>query len=86
MSFPIGATVRSIRCGKQGTVVGYGSLMWPTSAEMSGDGGIIQAVYLVQVSPGSSSLGPACLVFHHFYCERVEETSHKGTPGGYIDP
>lgn len=56
-----GTTVRSLRNGVKGTVVGFGSLTWPTSSNMSGDGGEPQFVYLVQVAEGSSSLGPACI-------------------------
>lgn len=66
----IGTKVRSRRSEKLvGEIVGYGALQWPSGANMSGDGGIMQLVYLVQVADGSSSLGPACLVFRADFVE-----------------
>lgn len=72
---PYGTRLRSKRYVKfEGTVVGYGSLTWPNStpAGPNGDDGIPQAAYLVQVECGSSSLGPACMVFHADQVEAVD--------------
>lgn len=64
MTLPIGTLVMSTwDHRKKGTIVGYGSLVWPSSTNCGGDAGIIQLVYLVQVAEMSSSLGPACLAF-----------------------
>lgn len=57
---------------EQGTIVGYGAICWPHSENMSGDGGVMQPVYLVQMDgvPGSNSLSRACVVFR---ADRVVE-------------
>ena len=68
--FPIGTKLSSLRHKASGVVVGYGALQWPTEGDISGDGGVMQAVYLVQIARGSSSLGPACVVFR---ADQVEE-------------
>ena len=71
-----GTKVRSVRgripWGSVGIVVGYGSLVWPTSDNISGDAGIPQSVYLVQVQEGSLSLTPACVVMRTDMVEKVE--------------
>jgi hypothetical protein len=70
MTLPIGTHVRSKRNGAEGDIIGYSALAWPTSADVGGDGGIMQPVYLVQVAPGSSSLCSACIVLR---ADQVEE-------------
>jgi hypothetical protein len=63
----IGAVVRSNwNPSIVGTVVGFGSLMWPSDKDQSYDAIIGDSqpklVYLVQQSPGSNALKPACIV------------------------
>ncbi len=74
MNFRYGDRVRST-IGRiagesiRGTVVGFGTLTWPWSDNQNGDE-LPQAVYLVRVAEGSSSLGPACVPMR---ADRVEE-------------
>lgn len=71
---PIGTKVRSTFTDKkEGSIVGYGSLSWPSSDPVrSGDEGVIQPVYLVQVASGSMYGVDACIVLR---CDRVKEIS-----------
>lgn len=85
MILPVGTRIRSTRNYKEGLIVGYGSLMWPHNDNSIGDDGVLQPVYLVQIAPASSSLGPACAVFRADMIEEVP-LPYKGTPGGYCDP
>lgn len=62
MTLPIGTLVRSTRNNQRGIIVGYGSLSWPHSKNMNGDGGVIQPVYLVQVHEESNAQQNACTV------------------------
>lgn len=67
---PIGTLVRTTwNSYQRGEIVGYGAISWPTSNDVSGDGGVMHLVYLVQVSHSSSSLGPACVPMR---ADRVE--------------
>lgn len=69
---PIGTKVQSTFTDKKvGHIIGYGALSWPqTDVDMSGDGGIIHPIYLVQVASGSMYGVDACIVLR---CDRVKE-------------
>jgi hypothetical protein len=80
MTLPYGTTVRSLRGHiyvgadappqKNGIVVGYGVIQWPTGDNTSGDGGVPQPVYLVQFAEGSKWGQVACVVMR---ADMVEE-------------
>src|SRR5262249_47060038 len=68
----------------RGTVVGYGTLQWPSDADrhdssFSGDVYPI-VVYLVHIDdlPGSSSLGPACRVFSAEFIYELDDIMSRG--------
>ena len=61
---PIGTLIRTTRNNyERGEIVGYGAICWPSSANISGDGGIMHPVYLVQIAEGSKYEQSACIVF-----------------------
>lgn len=74
MTLPISTRIRSIWGNKkiEGVIVGYGAVCWPvdSTGNLSDDEGVMHSVYLIQVRPGSSGLGPACAVLRS---DRVEE-------------
>jgi hypothetical protein len=66
---PYGTRVINHRYGGRGVVTGYGMLQWPGNAFGTGDPEP-RSVYLVKITEGSSSHGPACAVW---LCDHAEE-------------
>jgi hypothetical protein len=71
MMLPYGTNVRSTMSHnpERGMIVGFGTIMWPTSANIGGDGGTPYPVYLVQIADGSGYDRSACVVLR---ADRVE--------------
>lgn len=68
----MGTVIRSKRTDKiVGSVVGFGTIMWPQDdPNLTGDDAP-WPVYLVKVSRGSSGLGPACATLRADMVEEV---------------
>ena len=69
--------VRSVWSGsfnRIGVIVGYGTIQWPSGPNISGDDGIPQPVYLIQLDDcEGSSYGRSVSAI--FRADRVEEVS-----------
>lgn len=59
----------------RGPIVGYGVIGW------NGEGN--DPVYLVQVAPASSALGPACRVIRHSHTVLAADVDRQALPSNY---
>lgn len=74
MILPYGTRVRSVASSERGTIVGYGTITWPNSPNVGGDGGQPVAVYLVQLD-GCEGSGYGRSAAAIFRVDRTEDAS-----------